>query len=231
MPTYIVLGNFTEQGVRNFRDSPQRRRGPADLARPHRAVARADAQGVVEDDVGRARMAARVAVVAELEVAGVALGGRVAAVAYDPVQAAVARAVVPQLHEPPAGAPRQPHAEQESSQMPRGSGRGFQPQRGSSPRRRPFARACSDTRGAPSGWIWKRSTAPGHASARRTRARIWSTSRSRGPSRSAAWAGGGRRPRAAPSAPRGRSRSRRRRRRSRCEPRTGRHRRPRAPAR
>ena len=24
MPTYIVLANFTEQGVRNFRDSPQR---------------------------------------------------------------------------------------------------------------------------------------------------------------------------------------------------------------
>ena len=27
MPTYIVLGNFTEQGVRNFRNSPQRRSG------------------------------------------------------------------------------------------------------------------------------------------------------------------------------------------------------------
>ena len=45
--------------------------------------------------------------------------------------------------------------------MPRGSGRGFQPQRGSSPRRRPFARACSDTRGdPPPGWIWKKIDCP-----------------------------------------------------------------------
>jgi uncharacterized protein with GYD domain len=61
MPTYIVLGNFTEQGIRNIKDSPKREEAfrkqcekvGAQLKEAYRTMGRYDVAAIVEapDDV------------------------------------------------------------------------------------------------------------------------------------------------------------------------------------